>query len=64
MIYVSHHTEEILPCFKKLMLLKDGSIHKNGKTSDVLKEDILNDFYAKPVQVVSMSKNRLAVFPK
>jgi iron complex transport system ATP-binding protein len=46
------------------MLLKDGSIHKTGKTSDLLKEDILNDFYAKPVQVVSMSKNRLAVFPK
>ena len=64
MIYVSHHTEEILPCFKKLMLLKDGSIHKAGKTVDLLKEEILNDFYEKPVQTIRMSKNRLAVFPK
>eukprot|EP00828_Plagiopyla_frontata_P036255 TRINITY_DN47893_c0_g1_i1.p4 TRINITY_DN47893_c0_g1~~TRINITY_DN47893_c0_g1_i1.p4 ORF type:complete len:154 (-),score=4.16 TRINITY_DN47893_c0_g1_i1:172-633(-) len=64
MIYVSHHTEEILPCFKKLLLLKNGSIHKIGKTVDLLKEEVLNDFYEKPVQTIRMSKNRLAVFPK
>ncbi|CZQ81220.1 iron complex transport system ATP-binding protein [Trichococcus ilyis] len=64
MIYVSHHTEEILPCFKKLMLLKDGSIHKTGKTADLLQEEVLNAFYEKPVQTIRMSKNRLAVFPK
>lgn len=29
MIYVTHHTEEILPFFTKLPLLKDGTIYKN-----------------------------------
>ena len=64
MIYVSHHTEEILPCFKNLLLLKDGRIYKTGKTAELLNEEILNGFYEKPVQTLRMSKNRLAVFPK
>ena len=64
MIYVTHHTEEILPFFTKLLLLKDGTIYKTGKTSELLKPDILNDFYGKSVQTMKMSNERLAVFPE
>jgi iron complex transport system ATP-binding protein len=30
MLYVTHHTEEILPCFDRLMLLKNGEIFAKG----------------------------------
>ena len=32
LIYVTHHVEEVLPCFEKMILLKNGEIFQSGAT--------------------------------
>ncbi len=45
LIYVTHHIEEILPLFKKTLILKDGKVLESGKTSTVLKQKVLEKLY-------------------
>ena len=45
LIYVTHHIEEILPLFKKTLILKDGRILDSGKTGAILKRDVLEKLY-------------------
>lgn len=45
LIYVTHHIEEILPLFKKTLILKEGRVLKAGKTSALLKKDLLEKLY-------------------
>lgn len=63
LLYVSHHTEEILPCFDHIILLRDGQIIEQGKTQDLLNKEVLNHFYTEPVQLVKMNDQRIAVYP-
>lgn len=50
-IYVTHYVEEILPCFKHTMLLKEGQVFKQGLTKQLLTEETLSSFYNRPVSV-------------
>lgn len=50
MIYVTHHTEEILPSFSNTLLLRRGQVHTEGSTDMVLTEEILSDFYETPIR--------------
>jgi iron complex transport system ATP-binding protein len=45
LIYVTHHVEEILPLFKKTLVLKDGQVLRSGDTRRVLKPSILKELY-------------------
>ncbi|MEW9122427.1 MAG: ABC transporter ATP-binding protein [Thermotaleaceae bacterium] len=45
LIYVTHHTEEILPVFNHSLLLRRGQVHSSGKTDSVLTEKNLSDFF-------------------
>jgi iron complex transport system ATP-binding protein len=45
LIYVTHHVEEILPLFKKTLVLKDGRVLRRGDTRRVLKPSILQELY-------------------
>jgi iron complex transport system ATP-binding protein len=45
LIYITHHVEEILPIFKKTLVLKDGKVLDSGKTSTILKRDVLERLY-------------------
>jgi len=45
LIYVTHHVEEILPLFKKTLILKDGKVLASGSTSALLKRDVLESLY-------------------
>jgi len=45
LIYVTHHIEEILPCFTHTLLLKKGKIVQIGMTKEMLTEQILRDFF-------------------
>lgn len=63
MLYVTHHTEEILPCFTKTLLLRKGKVFASGETKDIINPHTLSDFYDKPVQVVSRENGQLTVFP-
>jgi iron complex transport system ATP-binding protein len=51
MIYVTHHTEEILPIFAHTILIRRGEVFKQGKTQDVLSSEHLSDFFETPVDV-------------
>lgn len=63
LLFVSHYTEELLPCFTNVLLLRNGRIIKAGKRADVLTESSLTDFYHKPIKTVSLTGDRLAVYP-
>lgn len=50
-IYVTHHVEEILPCFSKSLLIKEGKIFAAEPTSDVLTSARMSDFFGVPVEI-------------
>lgn len=51
MLYVTHHTEEILPIFTHTLLLRQGEVFMSGLTRDVLNEECLSEFFELPVDV-------------
>lgn len=51
LIYVTHHVEEILPCFTHTLLLKNGEVFNQGLTNVLLNENTLSNFYDRPVSV-------------
>ena len=53
MIYVTHHIEEILPLFKKTLVLKAGKILSGGSTHAVLKDSVLEELYGVKVELIS-----------
>jgi len=51
LLFVTHHIEEIMPVFKKTLLIKDGTIFKAGDTLDLLNTKLLSDFFEAPLEV-------------
>lgn len=51
MIYVTHHTEEIIPAFAKTLLLRRGEVFMQGSTKEMFHGDILSEFFELPVDV-------------
>ncbi|MNJ43472.1 putative ABC transporter ATP-binding protein YlmA [compost metagenome] len=51
MIYVTHHTEEIVPAFAKTLLLRRGEVFMQGNTKDMFSGETLTDFFELPVEV-------------
>ncbi|WP_328587742.1 ATP-binding cassette domain-containing protein [Ureibacillus sinduriensis] len=51
LIYVTHHVEEVLPCFTHTLLLRGGEIFDQGLSSAMLTEDNLTQFFERPVSV-------------
>lgn len=51
LIYVTHHIEEILPCFTHTLLLKAGEVDQAGKTEEVLTARRLTNFFGVPVHI-------------
>lgn len=49
LIYVTHHTEEILPNFSHTLLLREGEVYSSGLTDQVLTEENLSNFYETPI---------------
>ena len=45
LIFVTHHIEEILPLFKKTLVLRDGRLLHSGETRRVLHRRILKELY-------------------
>lgn len=50
-VYVTHHVEEILPCFTKTMLIKDGAVFAARSTNDVLTSATMSDFFGVSVHI-------------
>ncbi|MNW60803.1 putative ABC transporter ATP-binding protein YlmA [compost metagenome] len=51
LIYVTHHTEEILPVFGHSLLLRRGEIVNSGPTSELMNTEVLSNFFEAPVEV-------------
>jgi iron complex transport system ATP-binding protein len=52
LIYVTHHIEEILPLFRKTLVLRAGRVIHSGSTRAVLNENLLNELYGVSVQII------------
>jgi len=50
-ILVTHHAEEILPMFSHTLLLREGKAFASGINKEILHEDLLSDFFQRPVSV-------------
>ena len=50
-IFVTHHTEEILDVFSHCLLLQNGTVYANGQTRDLFSSEQLSAFLDYPVQV-------------
>lgn len=64
LLYVTHHTEEILPLLSHVLMIREGQIFKQGLREDLLKEEVLNDFYQRPITIHEMGDDRRMVIPK
>lgn len=51
-IYVTHHVEEVLPVFKKTLLLRKGTVFSAGRTKEIMSEEILSQFLEMEVEVI------------
>ncbi|MQS89228.1 ABC transporter ATP-binding protein [Companilactobacillus mishanensis] len=64
LLLVSHYTEEILPVFDHILLLRAGNVVATGQRKDLLSEENLTSFYQKPIAVQKIGATRVAVYPK
>lgn len=51
MIYVTHHIEEIMPCFKHTLLLKQGEVYAEGQNDELMTSEKLGAFFDVPVHI-------------
>lgn len=52
LIYVTHHVEEILPLFRRVLVLRDGRVLRCGAAHAVLRADLLEQLYETPLSLV------------
>jgi iron complex transport system ATP-binding protein len=53
LVYVTHHVEEILPLFRKTLLLKEGRVVGMGDTGAVLSARTMRQIYGVSLQLVN-----------
>lgn len=63
LIFVTHHTEEILPEMTHLLMLKKGSIFQQGPLEQIFTEPILKKFYERPVEIHTLTNGQKIVQP-
>lgn len=51
LLYVTHHIEEILPCFTHTLLLKNGAVARAGETEKILTAEELTRFFGVAVDI-------------
>lgn len=52
LVYVTHHIEEILPLFKKTLILTEGRVLRQGKTAEMLQRDVLERLYHVSLRII------------
>lgn len=51
LVYVTHHTDEIMPFFNKALFLKEGAIYEQGDIHQIFTEEKLSGFFERPTKV-------------
>jgi iron complex transport system ATP-binding protein len=52
LIYVTHHIEEILPLFRKTLVLREGRVLYAGRTDQIIKPRMLGELYSASFSLV------------
>ena len=45
LLYVTHHVEEILPCFTHVLFMRDGQVFAQGESARLLNKETLSSFF-------------------
>jgi len=56
-VYVTHHTEEILPFFNKAALMKNGELVATGDLKEIFSDEVLTDFFETEASVIWSEKH-------
>ena len=62
LIYVTHYMEEILDIFQKCLFLKNGIIYQQGFTDELLTDEVMSDYFERPIQIKQENNRRIAIF--
>ncbi|MHC5269153.1 ABC transporter ATP-binding protein [Enterococcus sp. LJL98] len=62
-LFVTHHTEEIMPFISHVCLLREGTIFTQGERATILKNETLQAFYQRPIQIAPFAKTRQVISP-
>ena len=62
-IYVTHHTDEILPTFRNVLLLKDGQVYRQGATKELISNKVLSAFFDMEIEV-NWERKRPSIYKK
>lgn len=62
-LYVTHHVNEILPLFDKVLMLKEGKVYRSGSKEELLSEETLSTFFGTEIQL-SWQNNRPQIWRK
>ncbi|WP_344911814.1 ABC transporter ATP-binding protein [Amphibacillus indicireducens] len=62
-LYVTHHVNEILPLFDKILMLKEGKVYRSGNKDELLSEQTLSAFFETDIQL-TWQNNRPQIWRK
>lgn len=62
-LYVTHHVNEILPLFDKVLMLKEGKVYRSGSKDELLSESTLSSFFGTDIQL-TWQNNRPQIWRK
>ncbi len=48
-ILITHHVEEIIPIFSRVLALEDGEVVARGKKEEILNQKVLSELYDSPI---------------
>jgi len=51
LVFVTHHVEEILPCFNKALVLRGGEVISQGEIGKVITSAIMTQAFGAPITV-------------
>jgi len=54
-IYVTHHTDEIVSLFSKILILSNGKVFFSGSIEEGLKSRVLSEVFDRDIEVVSIN---------
>lgn len=63
-LFVTHHTEELLPFINRLLMVRQGRIYQQGIPQKLLTAPNLTEFYQKPIRLFPYQNERIIVAPK